>query len=555
MERGFAGGVLERVGSFRFRVPAEQLDVWPGDYVLLSSEDGSEFLGQVEDRAVEFVLEPQTTSMTQSFRGLPGEPPDTRIDETSTMVPKGHCEGSGRVLAHLEESDGEWAALVGPDLDDHWGEAIVQAAPDGAVESFVEAAYPGEGALLRVGTLLGVSKPIRVKLIPDGLRRPTGLFGQSGSGKSYALGIMIEELILQTKANVVVLDPNGDFVRFRDPLRELDQINDGSYWSSVGEQGLDEYRRVHGEKVRHIVVLSADASIRGVRPILVRPHDLDARETAAALKLDPVRDEDEYHLLAGARVESAKEKGEGYRVEALGKWIQSVGAGGAPATRITAERLGRRLRNVSFESLRIWGQEWGDVPALVSLLRDENVQAVIIDLSTLDRLERALVSSVVFRTLWDVQEGRRRQGVGKCTVLVLDEAHHMFPGKALFPEQHLTVDWGSRIAGEGRKFGLYLLVSSQLPSKVHEHVLTQCGNVVLMRMVSQSDIDALHDSFSFVPGSLLDRSKWFKKGEGLVIGDIVPAPCLLHFEGRKTQEGGRDLEVDWGKPAIVDIVE
>jgi DNA helicase HerA-like ATPase len=112
----------------------------------------------------------------------------------------------------------------------------------------------------------------------------------------------------------------------------------------------------------------------------------------------------------------------------------------------------------------------------------------------------------------------------------------------------LTVDWGSRIAGEGRKYGLYLIVASQLPSKVHEHVLTQCGNLVLMKMASQSDIDALRDSFTFVSDSLLERSKWFEKGEALLIGDIVPArSCLLHFEGRKTQEGGGDLKVDWGE--------
>jgi len=121
----------------------------------------------------------------------------------------------------------------------------------------------------------------------------------------------------------------------------------------------------------------------------------------------------------------------------------------------------------------------------------------------------------------------------------------MFPGKDLFPEQDLTVGWGSKIAGEGRKYGVYLVLASQLPSKVHEHVLTQCGNVILMKMASQSDIDALHNSLSFVPSSLLNRSKHFGQGEAVVIGDIVPETCLVHFEGRKTQEGGEDLKPDW----------
>ena len=57
----------------------------------------------------------------------------------------------------------------------------------------------------------------------------------------------------------------------------------------------------------------------------------------------------------------------------------------------------------------------------------------------------------------------------------------------------------ARIAGEGRKFGLYLLVATQRPQKVHENVLTQCDNLVLLRMNSQAE-PRLH------PRHLLARS-------------------------------------------------
>ena len=73
-----------------------------------------------------------------------------------------------------------------------------------------------------------------------------------------------------------------------------------------------------------------------------------------------------------------------------------------------------------------------------------------------------------------------------------------------------------RIAGEGRKFGLYLLVSTQRPQKVHENVLTQCDNLVLMRMNSAADLGFVGDVFSFVPPSLLERATTFRQGESLV---------------------------------------
>ena len=45
-----------------------------------------------------------------------------------------------------------------------------------------------------------------------------------------------------------------------------------------------------------------------------------------------------------------------------------------------------------------------------------------------------------------------------------------------------------RIAAEGRKFGLYLLVSTQRPQKVHPNVVSQCDNLVLMRLNSAADL-------------------------------------------------------------------
>lgn len=547
MRQGFAEGVLDHVGSFQFRVDAEELDVLPGDYVLVVSHDMTQFLGQIEERRLEFILERHTTRSSQALSSfIPGG--SSLSQEISKMMPKSQCEGTGVVLAGLEESEDGWAAVRDPELEGHTGRVSLIRAPDEAVESFVTVAYRRGAPLLRVGSLLNIVQPVRVKLIPNELKRPTGLFGQSGSGKSYALGVIVEELILKTYANVVVLDPNGDFVRFMGKLRELKEMNDPSSKSPVTQDELAEYQQMHAEKAERIVILSADGSAPGATPIVLRPGDLDAREMAAALSLDPVRDEDEYYLLAKARVELGEGEAEEYTVEALENWIRSVRAMSAPQSRSTIERLSRRLRNLGFRSLGIWRMDSADMAPLVSFLKNEDVQAVIIDLSTLDRLERALVSSVVFRTVWAVQEERRRRDINKCTVLVLDEAHHMFPDKALFPEQELTVDWGSKIAGEGRKYGVYLLVSSQLPSKVHEHVLTQCGNVVLMKMVSKSDLDALQDSFSFVPETLLERAKWFKQGEALIIGGITPWPCLVHFEGRKTQEGGRDLDVHWGEP-------
>ena len=73
-------------------------------------------------------------------------------------------------------------------------------------------------------------------------------------------------------------------------------------------------------------------------------------------------------------------------------------------------------------------------------------------------------------------------------LIVIDEAHNVCPAR---PEDALTAlatEHAVRIAAEGRKFGLYLLASTQRPQKIHENVISQCDNLVLMRMNSVADL-------------------------------------------------------------------
>ena len=75
----------------------------------------------------------------------------------------------------------------------------------------------------------------------------------------------------------------------------------------------------------------------------------------------------------------------------------------------------------------------------------------------------------------------------------------------------------------GRKFGLYLLVSTRRPQKIAENVLSQADNLVLMRLKLLGSGFA-QAAFSFVPPSLIERSVIFRQGEALIAGKISPQP-------------------------------
>ncbi len=119
-------------------------------------------------------------------------------------------------------------------------------------------------------------------------------------------------------------------------------------------------------------------------------------------------------------------------------------------------------------------------------------------------------------TLW-----RNRARREPCLV-VIDEAHNVCPSRPADAVTALATNYAALIAAEGRKFGLYLLTSTQRPQKVHEEVLSQCDNLLLMRMNSEADLGYLSDTFSFVPPSLIQRATTFRSRRDLGGRQVLP---------------------------------
>jgi DNA helicase HerA-like ATPase len=134
-------------------------------------------------------------------------------------------------------------------------------------------------------------------------------------------------------------------------------------------------------------------------------------------------------------------------------------------------------------------------------------------------------------------------------LIVIDEAHNVCPAA---PEDALTAlatEHAVRIAAEGRKFGLYLLTSTQRPEKVHPNIVSQCDNLVLMRMNSAADLAYAGEIFSFVPAGLLARARTFGLGEALVAGKLSSHPAFVRMGPRISEEGGADVPSTWAEHA------
>ncbi|HEX5028587.1 MAG TPA: ATP-binding protein [Gaiellaceae bacterium] len=388
---------------------------------------------------------------------------------------------------------------------------LERAAPE-AVARWLEGARASR-AELDIGELV-LEPGVRFPLDAGGFDRHTFLCGQSGSGKTYALGTMLEQLLLETSLRIVVLDPNSDFVRVGDVRAGVDDASAERYASAVS--GLVVRRGGGGPDRLH-----------------VRFTDCDGEEQAAVLHLDPVRDRDEYGALVDL-VDGGFER-------------SSVGARGLAAGLLASERddlrtLGARVRNLGVHRWQIWSE--GDEGALQDLVAPGGPRALVVDLGSLDTTgEKAIAAESVLAALW------RRRSEREPVLIVIDEAHNVCPREPGDPVTALATEHAARIAAEGRKFGLYLLVSTQRPHRVNELVVSQCDNLVLMRMASTGDLSYVADVLSVAPRALLERATSFRMGESLVGGKIASHPAFVRFGPRISEEGGADVPATWARGA------
>jgi uncharacterized protein len=429
---------------------------------------------------------------------------DLRVDRQSAAVEglAGHAAG---ILVRLADGAGVLLDTDGAPFHD----ATVRPAEADEVATWAMRTRPRRAGL-EVGEL-ALAPGVPAILDSGGLGRHTFMCGQSGSGKTYALGLLLERVLAETTIRVVVLDPNSDYVR-------LAHVRSGAHPLLTAR-----YARVTDD----VAVWRDDPEAD--RPLRLRFVDLDSSTQAAVLGLDPVRDREEYAAL-----------GELLRLQKHGEPlignIEQLADSDLPGARA----LGLRARNIGLFDWSIWDPRR---PSLVAELRDPTARCTVVDLGSLGtEAEQRVVAQAVLSTLW-----RSRHSREPCLVVV-DEAHNICSSDPRDEVGRLSTDTVVQIAAEGRKYGLYLLTSTQRPNKVHENVVSQCDNLLLMRMNSEADLTDLGRLFSFVPPGLVAGATSFRIGLALVAGRVLPHAAYVQMGVRVSEEGGADVPAAWAAP-------
>lgn len=144
-------------------------------------------------------------------------------------------------------------------------------------------------------------------------------------------------------------------------------------------------------------------------------------------------------------------------------------------------------------------------------------------------------------------------------LLVYEEAHKYVPNSDLskYKASKQSIE---RIAKEGRKYGITLLLASQRPSEISETIFSQCNNFIAMRLTNPNDQNYVKRLLPDTFGELINKMPSLKVGEALLIGDAAVIPSIVQIDECDEKPSSNDIpyfdlwKEEWKKLDIEKII-
>ena len=178
----------------------------------------------------------------------------------------------------------------------------------------------------------------------------------------------------------------------------------------------------------------------------------------------------------------------------------------------------------------------------------KNTQIVVLDMNEAADEVVEVASAVMARLVFDRLRGadpRNRFPVN----LILEEAHRYV---AEHPSRY-AIDASrtfERIAKEGRKYGMFIMVASQRPSELSKTVLSQCSNFVVHRIQNPDDLAHVRQMTPFISESVMKRLPSLPKQHALIFGNAVNLPTTFRVRDVNPKPRSDDAAIRelWFRP-------
>jgi len=515
------GGLKE---SFRVRLSVDPLTVQEGAFVVIESGD-HQFYGLVTDLQLgatdpRFADEQSETRLPPAIaKALHGQTLYTNLEVLpALMLERGPEPGSPEYAGWLKSLNGQ-QPRPGPVKTVPPHHAGVRLAGEGDIGEIF--GKPGEGGNFVIGYTREQDHPVCIDL-EKFVQRSSGIFGATGTGKSFLTRVVLAGLMQYNKASVLVFDMHNEY----------------GYDDTASDTGL----RVTGLKSKfaakvRVVGLGPGAKIRGSAPdfnleiaeneistadIELLSRELDLKETTATT-LDALWNSfrggwfGEFKKMTQEMITTE----DGKKVPANGSVAAWANANGVNV--MAAEALHNKLRRLFNKPYIVAKPAADPVKEIIKAL--ESGQHIVLSFGEFETdLDYLLVSNLLTRKIKEVWERRTNsfRTTGKDEprqlVIVLEEAHKLLNREMAGQTTFAT------IARELRKYYVTLLVIDQRPSQIYDEVMSQLGTRISGWLGDDDDIHAVLSGLAGREALRGMLARLQPKEEVLLLGWGVPMP-------------------------------
>ncbi|MGP3197384.1 ATP-binding protein [Serratia marcescens] len=421
----------------------------------------------------------------------------------------------------------------------------------------------GDGASLTLGNYTLDEKAIAYLNGNKFFQRHAFIGGSTGSGKSWTTAKIIEQVANLDNCNAILFDLHGEYKPLTDvgirhykiagptDIEMGKGVDDGviflPYWLLTYEaivsffidrsdmnapnQAMVVSREINSEKKKYL-------TDKGLADILAN-YTIDSPIPFSINNLVDTLNDLNTEMVPGQRGEK---QGEFYS-----KFSRMI-------ARLENKRSDRRLGFMFQGGAETEEFEWlNKLSKLILGGNNENGGGgvKIIDFSEVPSDILPLIVSLVARLAFSIQQWTP-SSLRHPVALLCDEAHLYIPNKNnSATADDISIDIFERIAKEGRKYGVSLVVISQRPSEVNKTILSQCSNYISMRLTNADDQAVIKRLLPDNLGGFSELLPTLDTGEALVVGDasLIPSRIRIAEPKQKPNSGTVDFWTKWQEPS------
>ncbi|MBU4300658.1 MAG: ATP-binding protein [Nanoarchaeota archaeon] len=350
---------------------------------------------------------------------------------------------------------------------------------------------------------LDANKEVPVYIDPtDLISRHVAVLAATGSGKSYTVAVILEEL-LEKNIPIVIIDPHGEHTSLGVANDNAEEIEKAQKFNILSKNYL-------------VVEYSPDTNVNsGAQQISFSDKNLEASEI---LHLLPTKPSSSQIGVLYSAIKELKEMGKPYELKDIIKAVED----NQSASKWAVINMLEVVRGTGLFSSK---------PTNIRELVKAG-QASIINLRGITQEIQTVVAYKIIEKLFE----ERKVGRVPPMFLVVEEAHNFCPEKEVRASSKII----RTVASEGRKFGFGLCVISQRPARVDKNVLSQCNTQIVLRMTNPNDLKAVSYAEGLTSG-IEKEIKNLNPGTALILGREFP--IFVNIRIRRTKHGGVTVNI------------